>query len=333
MKSLNTPFCKLLNIEYPIVQAPVGSSTCPKLAAAVSNAGGLGMLALSRPDKEETYHMINQTKALTKKPFGVNFVLDDYVLKSRPYEEKLKVCIEQKIPLISFTYGKLTRELVNSIHDSKLLVAFTVWDLEQAAEAVSAGVDILVAQGLEAGGHLNSKITTKELTKKLVQNFLDIPILSAGGSATGLQFAEAIKNGAQGIWVGTRFLATKESRAHELYKQKIIEAKSNDTEISTLFDIGWPNTPHRIIKNSTYLNWLTASCSSSGERPGEREIIAHRANGAAIFRYEDKPPIEGMSGDFEALALYAGTSVEYIDEVLSDSKVVQELVRSATESF
>jgi NAD(P)H-dependent flavin oxidoreductase YrpB (nitropropane dioxygenase family) len=333
MKSLNTPFCKLLNIEYPIVQAPCGSSTCPELAAEVSNAGGLGMLALSRPNREETSQMISLTKTLTKKPFGVNFVLDEIVIKSRPYEEKLRVCIEEKIPLISFTYGKLTSELIKSIHNSKLLVAFTVWDLEQAIEAVNSGVDVLVAQGIEAGGHLNSKITTKDLTKELVQNFPNIPVLSAGGIATGQQFAEAINNGAQGIWIGTRFLATTESKAHEVYKQKILEAKSSDTEISTLFDIGWSNAPHRTIKNSTYNNWSKAGCPSSGKRPGEGEVIAHRTNGTPIIRYEDTPPIDGMNGDLEALALYAGTSVEYIDKIIPASKVLEELVNGAIETL
>jgi nitronate monooxygenase len=158
----------------------------------------------------------------------------------------------------------------------------------------------------------------------------DTPVVAAGGIADGRGMAAALALGAAGVWLGTRFVATEEAYAHEVYKQKILEATETDTVYSTLFDRGWENAPHRTLRNSTVDMWEEAGKPSSN-RPGEGETIAHFADGREIERYEDVIPLPGMSGDVEKLALYAGQSSELIRSVKPAGDIVKELARDAKE--
>lgn len=324
--TLKTPFCKLMGIQYPIVQAPVGSVSCPQLAAAVSNAGGLGMLALSWRSPEEIEKTLCETEALTLKPYGVNFVLDPTVIAAKPLPERLSVCLKHSVALVSFAWGKLTKALVDQVHHAGKRVAYTVWSAEQAKEALQAGADVLVVQGTEAGGHVKTTTSLKTLLPSVVAVAGDTPVLAAGGIADGQDMAKALQAGAQGVWMGTRFVASQESQAHPEYQQNIIQAMPTDTAFSTVFNGGWPDTPHRTLKNSTY-----QACQNllpGVPRPGEGDVVATLATGQKILRYDDTPPLKGMTGDVEAMAQYAGTSVGKIQAVLPAAEIIQQLVNT-----
>jgi len=152
-----------------------------------------------------------------------------------------------------------------------------------------------------------------------------VPVLAAGGIADAHDARAAMRAGADGVWPGTRFVASTEASAHADYKQRLVESTATDTLLSELFDIGWPDAPHRVLRNSTVLAWEAAGTPASGSRPGEGDVVAHFSNGKPILRYEDVPPIEGMTGDVEALSLYAGQSVDRIREILPAGEIVRRL--------
>ncbi|MEA5387450.1 nitronate monooxygenase [Haloarculaceae archaeon H-GB2-1] len=241
MPSLRTPLCGVLDVEYPVIQAPVGSVSCPELAAAVSNAGGLGTLAVTWRDFAETRRVIEATRELTDAPFGVNLVLDDDATVYDT-EAHVETCLDAGAPVVSFSFGDAS-PYVGTVHDAGALAAVTVGSAAAAADAVDAGADVVVAQGWEAGGHVQSEVATMPLVPRVADAVGDVPVVAAGGIADGRGVAAALALGADGAWLGTRFVATEEAHAHERYKRALVEAVETDTLHSELFDKGWPGTP------------------------------------------------------------------------------------------
>jgi NAD(P)H-dependent flavin oxidoreductase YrpB (nitropropane dioxygenase family) len=143
---------------------------------------------------------------------------------------------------------------------------------------------------------------------------VDVPVLAAGGIGDVNAARQAIALGADGLWLGTRFLASQESAAHPDYKRRLLEARATDTLLDLVFNIGWDDAPHRVIRNSTVLKWESSGRRSQGERPGEGDVVARFGDGRPIVRYEDVIPVEGMTGELESLAL-SPESVETIMEI------------------
>lgn len=156
-----------------------------------------------------------------------------------------------------------------------------------------------------------------QLLPKVLEAAGPTPVIAAGGIADGTQIATNLLAGASGVWMGTRFLCTLEANADLDYKQAITAASANDTELTTLFDGGWPNAQHRVIHNSTFVAWETSGKPGPGARPGEGEIVAYMPDGSELRRYDDVIPVRGITGKKEALALYAGTSVQRIRDIPS----------------
>ncbi|MDG5774986.1 nitronate monooxygenase [Haloarculaceae archaeon H-GB1-1] len=327
MPSLRTPLCGVLDVEYPVIQAPVGSVSCPELAAAVSNAGGLGTLAVTWRDFAETRRVIEATRELTDAPFGVNLVLDDDATVYDT-EAHVETCLDAGAPVVSFSFGDAS-PYVGTVHDAGALAAVTVGSAAAAADAVDAGADVVVAQGWEAGGHVQSEVATMPLVPRVADAVGDVPVVAAGGIADGRGVAAALALGADGAWLGTRFVATEEAHAHERYKRALVEAVETDTLHSELFDKGWPGTPHRTLRNETVRAWDAAGRPQSGERPGEAETVATGPAGD-VERYTDDPPLPEMDGDVDAMAEYAGQSTGLANEVRPAGAVVESLVEETT---
>jgi nitronate monooxygenase len=153
------------------------------------------------------------------------------------------------------------------------------------------------------------------------------PVIAAGGIADGRGVAAALALGAAGVWMGTRFLASEEAAVDDSYKDRVVAASEADTLYSTLFDDGWPDAPHRVLENSTVEDWKAAGRPPSGERPGEGERVAALPDGTPVVRYSDVIPLPGMTGDLEALALYAGQSAGLVDAVKPAADIVADLAR------
>ena len=183
----------------------------------------------------------------------------------------------------------------------------TVATAEDAKHAVACGVDMVVAQGWEAGGHVRGTVTTMALVPAVVDVVALVPVIAAGGIADGRGLAAALALGASAAWIGTRFLASDEAPIHADYLDRLIGAGEDDTVYSQdLFDIGWHDAPHRVLHNSTVAQWQAAGCPPPGARPGEGEVIATSDSLGPVARYQsDTPPGDG-EGDIDAMALWAG---------------------------
>ncbi len=323
---IRTSLCDLLGIELPIIQAPIGSATSPELAAAVSNSGGLGMLSLTWRTPSEIRTLLHQTRSLTHKPFGINLVLDADV------HDKLNICLDEGVKIVSLFWGE-PKSYIKAAHEAGAIVLHSVGSVSEALEASSAGADVMVAQGWEAGGHVRGAVSTMILVPAVVDAVAPTPVVAAGGMADGRGIAAALALGASGVWLGTLFVASEEALAHHLYKRKLLTADIEDTVYSELFDIGWENAPHRTLRNSTFDMWEKAGCPPIGKRPNEGEVIAHRADGRPVMRYSSSMPLESMEGDMEGLALYAGQSVGLVKDVKPAAIIVQQLKHEIEQVF
>ena len=312
------PLCDLLGIEHPIVQAPMGGPAVPQLAAAVSNAGALGMLALSWSDNAGA--AVQELQGLTSCAFGANFGLQ------LDQHERLNAALEAGLRIVSLFWGDPSPYIAH-VHDAGALLLHTVGSAEEAKRAVGAGVDVVVAQGWEAGGHVWGQIGTLPLVPAVVDAVAPTPVIAAGGIGDGRGVAAVLALGAQGAWVGTRFLMAAEAPVHARYRERLIDADETDALwFADLFDGGWPNAPHRALRNATIDDWEAAGRPAAGSRPGEGDQVATRPNGSGIPRYASSTPVEGLDGDIDAMSLWAGQSVALARQVQPAAEIVAELV-------
>src|SRR5262245_38089244 len=269
--TMKTALCHMLGIEYPIVAAPMGPDlTGPETVAAVSNAGGLGILQAQFCAPPRFREEIRRVRALTDKPFGVNLLLHF------PVEDHVAVCLEERVPVLSLFWGDPT-PYVKPAHVAGVKVFHQVGSVADAQRAAAAGVDVIIAQGVEAGGHVAGEISTLALLPRIVDAGAPRPVAAAGGIADGRGVVAVLALGAQAAVLGTRFLASPESRAHPHYKQMVLEASEGDTVRTILFGHGWPNAPHRTLRTAFVRQWLGQEGRGQESRPdgpvGGRTVI------------------------------------------------------------
>jgi NAD(P)H-dependent flavin oxidoreductase YrpB (nitropropane dioxygenase family) len=317
--TLTTPLCGLLGIELPIVQAPIGSASTPELAAAVSQAGGLGMLAQTWFDVPEVRERLRRARDLTDRPVGVNLVLD------LPIDDKLAACLDEGATIVSTFWGDPgpVRDVIRS---AGALHLHTVGSVADAVLAAGRGVDVVVAQGWEAGGHVQGTIGTMALVPAVVDAVAPVPVIAAGGIGDGRGIAAALALGAQAAWLGTRFVTAHEARTHEVYRRRVVEATADDSVHGVAYDGGWPGAAGRTLRNATLRAWEAAGRPPGPHRPGEGDIVARDAAGAEFERYDDLMPLPGMTGDLEEMALYAGQSVSLVHDTAPAGDIVRQLV-------
>jgi nitronate monooxygenase len=321
-----TSFCRLVGIDLPIVQAPVGGITTPALAAAVSEAGGLGMLSITWRELDGLRALLRETHALTKRPFAVNLVLN------WDPAERLAIALEEGVRIVSFFWGDPT-PWVEQVHAAGALVLHTVASAEEARRAAEAGVDAVVAQGWEAGGHVWGQVSTLALVPRVVDAVAPLPVVAAGGITDGRGLAAVLALGAGAAWMGTRFLLAEEAATHVRYQERIIAAGETDTVYTTVFDVGWPDAPLRSLRNQTWEAWHAAGEPLPGTRPGEGEIVATGEDGRPIERYSNDSPVAGATGDIEAMALYAGQGVGLAQRRQPAAEIVREVAADAVRAL
>jgi NAD(P)H-dependent flavin oxidoreductase YrpB (nitropropane dioxygenase family) len=321
---VRTPLCDLLGIEAPVVLAPMGGAVTPTLAAAVSNTGGLGMLPLTWTSPDEIASVVVETRRQTERPFGVNLGL------AWDQRERLEAVLAAGAPIVSFFWGDASG-IIGEARDAGAIVFVTVGTAEEGRAAAAAGADVVVAQGWEAGGHVWGTVATLALVPRVVDAVAPVPVVAAGGIADGRGLAAVLALGAVGAWVGTRFLAASEAAIHPDYRRRILAAGEADTFYGTLFDRGWPDAPHRTLRNSTVDAWERAGRPASGSRPGEKDEPASRPDGSAINRYASSTPTAAMAGDVEPLPHWAGQGVGLVTREESAAAILISLVTEAQE--
>jgi nitronate monooxygenase len=307
--------------RVPVMQAPIGPAATPALAAAVSGAGGLGSLGVSWTEPDVLRSQIREIRRATDRPFCVNLVL------AFEQEERLEIAVGEGVELISFSWG-VRADLVSRAHAGGCLVMAQAGSPGEASAAVRAGCDIVVAQGVEAGGHVQGEIGVLALVRELSQ-VLPVPVMAAGGIADGGGARAAIAAGAIGVAMGTRFLATPEADVHPDWAARLVGASAADTVLTGCFDGGWPDAPHRVLRNSTYRRWDEAGRPPAGSRPGEGDVIAHH-DAVDIERYAADEPRRVTTGDPEAMCLYAGQGVGLVTSVEPAAVVTSRIAAELT---
>jgi nitronate monooxygenase len=319
---MRTRLCDLVGIEVPVVLAPMGGAVTPELAAAVSNAGGLGMLPLTWSSSDEISTVIEATRRRTDRPFGVNLGL------AWEQRERLASALGAGVRVVSFFWGDAAA-LIGDAHEAGAIVFVTVGTAEEGRAAVAVGADVVVAQGWEAGGHVWGSVSTLALVPRVVDAVAPVPVVAAGGIADGRGLAAVLALGAAGAWVGTRFLAASEAGIHPDYRRRILAAGEADTFYGTLFDRGWPDAPHRTLRNSTIEAWERMGQPASGSRPGEHDEPASRPDGTPINRYASSTPTAAMTGNVEPLPHWAGQGVGLVTQEQSADEIVRSLLSEA----
>jgi NAD(P)H-dependent flavin oxidoreductase YrpB (nitropropane dioxygenase family) len=251
MTILHTPVCELLGIDVPIFQAGMARYTTPQLVAAVSNAGGLGIIGGLGRSPDELRGEIREVRELTSRPFGVNHVL------CQLDPAAFQVTLAQRVPVLSLAWGR-SDELTYQAHEAGMTVVHMVSTPEEAGLVASDGADVIVAQGTEGGGHVGT-MSTLPLVPLVVDVVGDVPVLAAGGIADGRGLAAVLMLGAQGALIGTRFLATPEAHGRGHSKDVILNALGSQTSASTFYDevMGsvWPGALVRTITHPLIERW------------------------------------------------------------------------------
>jgi enoyl-[acyl-carrier protein] reductase II len=322
---LRTRFCERFGIDAPIVVAPMGPDlTGPDLVVAVSNAGGFGILQAQLCPPELLREQIRSVRKLTTRPFGVNFLLPF------PHREGIQVCIEERIAALSFFWGD-PAEFIPAAHAADIAVVLQVGSVEAAVRAKEAGVDVIIAQGFEAGGHVAGQVSTMVLLPRIVDAVAPTLVLAAGGIADARGLVAALCLGADGVVMGTRFLATPEANAHPAYKARLVSSSEEDTVHTILYGYRWPHAPHRTLRTSFVNEWVHRESETQDSRPDEplvgRTIIAGEE--IPIRRFASMPPNVHATGDVESMCLLAGQSVGLINEVSSAGDIVRDMVHGA----
>jgi NAD(P)H-dependent flavin oxidoreductase YrpB (nitropropane dioxygenase family) len=289
-----------------------GGIGTPRLAYAVAAAGGLGMVGASDFDRAALVEAFGTGGAHGPgQRVGAGFLV--------PFLDRGTVAaVAPLVRVIEFFYGDPDPALVRLGHEGGALVSWQVGSAEEARAAAGAGCDFLIAQGVEAGGHLRGK-TGLLMLLDAVLGAVQVPVLAAGGVATARGMAAALAAGADGVRVGTRFLLAQESAAHPGYRAALIAASAADTVVTSAFQVYWPDAPHRVLRAS-----LEAAASRSGEASG-----ASYPGGGAIPLFAPSPPSDTTGGAIDALAHYAGESVGAATEVLPAAVIVRQIADGA----
>jgi len=312
-----TAFAESLGLRMPIFQAPVGAVAGSELAAAVSQAGGMGALALTSKSPEVVRRLVAEVRAKTDRPFQTNFVLT-FELRSRA------AALESGVRIVTFSWGLPTKE-VSLLKSFGASFGVQVTTAAGARQALDLGADFLICQGIEAGGHVQATRGLDMVLPRILKAANGIPVIAAGGIGDGKAIARVLAMGASGAMLGTRFVATQESIAHETYKRHLVEANAQDTALTVCFDGDWPYAAHRVLRNSTLKVWEAAGCPPNGRRPGEGDLTANDPNGRNYFRYDDAPPQATFDGNIKAMCLYAGMGCEAIRDIPTVSALLLQL--------
>ena len=313
---LQTPLCSLLGISVPVIQGALGGPWPPsvRLAAAVSGAGALGSLATALRSPEQVREDVAALRDLTARPFAVNHTMKPFV------DDVFAEIIRAAPPVISFALG-LSADLISRAHDAGSLFVQQVHSAEQAIAAAEAGVDVIIAQGGEAGG-FGGACSTMVLLPQVVDAVAPLPVVAAGGIADGRALAAALALGAQGANVGTRFIASEEAEVSEGYKAAVLAARPDQTVRATFVNELVPpasegafTTAPRVVRNSFIDEWYG------------RDDDVRTMKGQLV----DQMRAAVADGTVHDLLVIAGEAAGSIDDVLPAAEIVRRMASGAAE--
>jgi nitronate monooxygenase len=309
MATIETALTRLLGIQHPILLAPMGSAAGGKLAAAVTHAGGLGMLGSGYADEKTIRRELSEAGNAR---IGIGFIL--WALDKNP--AALDVALDAKPAAVMLSFGDPT-PYTGRIKAAGCRIICQVQTLEQARQAAMAGADIIIAQGRDAGGHSGMTRGTIGLVPAVVDAVAPIPVVAAGGIADGRGLAAALLLGASGVSMGTRFTATAESLWNQAMKEKAVAAGGDETAQTRVFDIvrgaAWPAIyPGRALRNAFFAQWHGKEEALQGQqKQAEASYLASDAN------------------DFGQRVVWAGEGVDLVRDIPGAREVIERIVDEA----
>jgi NAD(P)H-dependent flavin oxidoreductase YrpB (nitropropane dioxygenase family) len=316
---LATRFTELVGCRVPLQLAGMGPLANPRMAAAVTNAGGLGQVSVAARNPRFAADVLDEARALTDGPLGANILMP--FVDPKTVREVVRAAAA-RARVVDFFWADPDPELVELAHAGGALACWQVGSLGEALAAERVGCDFVVAQGVEAGGHVRGRIGLFPLLSQVL-DALRIPIVAAGGIGGGRSMAAALAAGAAGVRVGTRFVAAEESDAHPIYVAALLAAQPEDSVYTEAFSIGWPNAPHRVLRAS-----LEAAQAFEGDVVGEI-YVASEGGRFPLERYEGYPAMQDATGAIEAFPHWAGESVGSVSRVQPAGEIVRELATEA----
>ena len=326
--ALRTPVCERLDVRYPIFSVGMGGGMAgPGLAAAVSEAGGCGVLGMGGMPAPVVREQIRALRCLTDRSFGVNVILP--LLQ----EGQIEACLAERVPLLVLFWGDAAPYVADA-HRRGTAVFLQVGSVDEAVAAADAGVDGIIAQGVEAGGHVKSTTALSTIVPAVVEAVAPVPVIAAGGIADGRGVAAALALGAQAVSMGTRFVASEEAQVVAAYKRRIVDGRAEDTLYTTLFDVGWSDAAHRVLRTAAVDEWEAAGRPAPGARPGEGSRVGRMpfaGQSMDVPKYGIFPPLPGFEGDIEQTPLYAGESCRLVHDVKPAGAIVRDVVTEARE--
>lgn len=294
--------CDMLGCRLPIVLAGMGGVARSELVSAVTAAGGFGFLGMVREPVALIEREVARVRAAGHERFGVNVI--PAATEPELLRRQVDAIIALGVPVVEL-FWEIDARVVARLRDAGVVVVYQVGSASEAVTAERAGAQIIVAQGDEAGGHVRGIKPLRALLPA-VMRAVKVPVLAAGGLATGTDLVTALALGADGIVLGTALMATPESFAHPYHQQRLVEAEADDTVLTGSFHINWPpNAPVRVLKSPV---------TALGPDDGARQVIGDE-EGRPIYLFSTDSPLKSMTGDFASMALYAGTGVGEIKAI------------------
>lgn len=321
---LHTPLCDLLGCRVPVVLAGMGGVARWELAAAVAQAGGFAQLGMVREDPDLIAREVRALQAATSRPFAVNLIPS--ATEVGLLDRQIGTCLDLGVTTFSFFWDAMP-QVVRRVTDRGCRVIHQVGTPKAARQAEAAGAALLVAQGVEAGGHIHGETGMLQLVQT-VARASGLPVVASGGIASGAGLVAALAAGAVGVQIGTAFLATQESFAHDYHKARVVQANAADTLRTDVFVLNWPaHAAVRVIANSVT---RALGFRLMGHDPDAlpREVIATEA-GRPILRYSTDSPLRVTSGDLEAMALFAGQGVDAITDIPTAAERLDRIMAEA----
>jgi nitronate monooxygenase len=330
--ALPTRLTREYGLRHPFVGAGMGFIAHEQLAAAVTNAGGLGVLGANPDPADSLPVMLERLRGLTSGPFGVDLICAVTGMGPSCTDEHIDACVQLDVPLVVFHHDPPPARWVSSLRGAGVRVWMQASSPEIAAAAVGLGVDGIVAQGSEAGGHARGQIPLHALLQAIRHDWPDMLLLAAGGISDGTAAAAALRAGADGVWVGTALVVAEEANAHREYQRRLIES-SGDTLRPTVFGPEWPDQLYRLLATRAVRD---AQATASKADPQQDHIIGrtrlwpHSANMPYDLPFRSAlPPTRDTSGDWESMVYPAGEGVGAVRRVAPAAEIVEEMMSRA----
>jgi nitronate monooxygenase len=322
-------------LEYPFVGAGMGFIALPGLVAAVSNAGGLGLLGVGPAPPPVMQQMIQKIKGLTRQPFGVDLIHENTAFGPATTDDHIDVCIAEGVKLAVFFWNLPPKVWVQRLHESGARVWYQGSSITKAKEAVDMGMAAIIAQGSEAGGHNKSELGLFALLPAIKDALPSIPVIAAGGIADGRGVAAALALGADGVCVGTRLLASAEANIHPEYQARVVAAAGDDVVRTCIFGPEWPDQPMLVLRNRVVSEW-TGRDEKTPPQPvpaaaiGQTDLFGHPY---PMPKFSAALPTPETTGDFEEMCLAAGRGVGLVRKIKPAGEIVREMMTDAAEQI